>query len=104
VVPLFAGFDNELQKGMIYEYDITGGTFAISDREPYQASGSGSDRARTTFEHFYEDNMSAEDAQQLLAKSLRFAAKKDAATGGEECILMTINAEGVSETRLSMEG
>lgn len=97
VMPIFAGFDRKTGQGVIYEYDITGGTFVKPHTEPYAASGSGGERARATFEHFYKPSMSSEEARELVLRALSFAAEKDAATGAKKMIVLAISAKGVSD-------
>ncbi|MBU1627727.1 proteasome subunit beta, partial [bacterium] len=55
VMPLFVGYDTHEKTGKIFEYDITGGTFTKPKQEPFSTSGSGGERAYTTFEHFYKE-------------------------------------------------
>jgi proteasome beta subunit len=97
VMPIFAGFDVEKGEGIIYEYDITGGTFVKPMMEPYAASGSGGERARATFEHFYKPGITKEEAVELVLKALAFAAEKDAATGGKRFKMLVITAKGVAD-------
>ena len=97
VMPLYAGFDTEQNRGVIYEYDITGGTFIRPKTEPFAASGSGGERARSTFEHFYRAGMSSDEALELVLRALDFAAEKDTATGGKNYIVLTIAADGVRD-------
>lgn len=97
VMPIYAGFDKNHAAGVIYEYDITGGTFVKPNTEPYAASGSGGERAKATFEHFYRDSMRKEEVIELVIKSLSFAAEKDAATGGKNFIILSITADGVEK-------
>jgi proteasome beta subunit len=104
VMPIYAGFDCEQGRGVIFEYDITGGTFIKPHSEPYAASGSGGDRARATFEHFYKGNMTQAEALKLVIRSLGFAAEKDTATGGKRFIVMNITAEGVKDISAGEEG
>lgn len=97
VMPIYAGFDKEKGRGVIFEYDITGGTFVKPKTEPFAASGSGGDRAHATFEHFYKPGMNADKARALVIKALDFAAEKDAATGGKNYIILAISADGVRD-------
>ena len=99
VMPLFAGYDLTDGLGKIYEYDITGGTFVLSEKTPYSCTGSGGERARATFEHFYKDGMNEQEAVELVEKALTFAAKRDAATGGKDFIVMAISKEGIRQVR-----
>ena len=104
VMPLYAGFDRETGRGVIYEYDITGGTFIKPHTEPYAASGSGGERARATFEHFYRDGMDLEEGRALVLRALGFAAEKDAATGGKAFIVLAITADGVQDLSTGQGG
>lgn len=103
VMPLFAGYDRDSDEGVIFEYDITGGTFVKPDTEPYAASGSGGDRARATFEHFYEEGIGRDKAVELVEKALTFAAEKDMATGGKRFIIFSITADGVEHIEIENE-
>ena len=103
VMPLYVGYERRSDGGVIFEYDITGGTFVKPHTEPYAASGSGGERARATFEHFYKEGLSPEEARNLVIKALSFAAEKDAATGGKSYIVLEITAEGVKDVSPSAE-
>jgi proteasome beta subunit len=104
VMPIYAGFDHEQGRGVIFEYDITGGTFIKPHTEPYAASGSGGDRARATFELFYKEGLTLKQALDLLIRALGFAAEKDTATGGKRFIVMNITADGVKDISRTEEG
>jgi proteasome beta subunit len=95
VMPLYVGYDRDERRGKIFEFDITGGIFTQTVREPYSATGSGGDRARSTFEHFYRDDLDRDQAVALMEKALAFAAKRDTATGGRNFIVLAVEAEGV---------
>jgi len=97
VMPLYAGYDLDAKHGKIFEYDITGGTFIKPKEEPFSTSGSGGERAATTFEHFYRDDLTETDGKDLMVKALDFAAKKDAATGGFNYIIKSITRDGVKD-------
>ena len=99
VMPLYAGWDPIDGQAKIYEYDITGGIFSMSKNEPYACSGSGGDRARTTFEHFWKEGMPRDEALVLMEKALLFAAKRDTATGSQGHIIMSVGAAGVEPLR-----
>jgi len=99
VMPLYVGYDLEEKAGRVYEYDITGGIFSRSKKEPYAVSGSGGDRARTTFEHFFRPGQSRDEAVELMERALLFAAKRDTATGGQGHIVMAASASGVELVR-----
>jgi proteasome beta subunit len=99
VMPLFAGFDTVDKVGKIYEYDVTGGIFSRAKQEPYATSGSGGERARTTFEHFWVADLDRDRAIALMEKALLFAAKRDTATGVVGHIIMAVTADGVESVR-----
>jgi len=99
VMPLYAGYDLDVKRGRIFEYDVTGGTFTRAQHEPFATSGSGGDRARSTFEHFYRPGMAKDTAVALIKQALEFASRKDTATGGLYSIIMAISADGVEEFR-----
>jgi proteasome beta subunit len=103
VMPLFVGYDLGERRGKIFEYDITGGMFTRTKEEPYSTSGSGGERARSTFEHFYREGMSREEAVELLEKALSFAAKRDTATGGKKFVILSVTGEGVQPVRGEVE-
>jgi proteasome beta subunit len=104
VMPIFTGYDKAARRGVIFEYDITGGTFIKPHTEPFATSGSGGERAKATFEHFYREGMNKQEAVELVSKALAFAAEKDLATGGKRFIAMSITARGVEEISLSKKG
>ena len=97
VMPIFVGYDLKEKRGKIFEYDITGGTFTRSKQEPYAASGSGGERAKSTFEHFFRDGMNRDEAVELMVKALSFAAKRDAATSGKLFLIKDVSERGVSD-------
>jgi len=103
VMPLFAGYDMRKDAGVIFEYDITGGTFIKPESEPFAASGSGGDRAKATFEMFYRDGMTKDQSVDLVRKALSFAADKDMATGGKRFIIFCITRDGVEELYIENE-
>jgi len=95
IMPIFAGYDLQKDEGRIYEYDITGGTFVKPPREPFSASGSGGERARSTLEHFYKEGITRREALALVKKALSFAAKRDVATSGEAFVIKDVSCQGV---------
>jgi proteasome beta subunit len=97
VMPLFVGYDTFEKTGKIFEYDITGGTFTKPRQEPFSTSGSGGDRASSTFEHFYREGMTLKESVELMKKALTFASKKDTATGGSNFIIKSVTAKGVED-------
>src|SRR5262249_56043109 len=59
VVPLFAGFDEETQKGRIFSYDVAGGRY---EERNHHAIGSGSVFARGALKKLYTEGMAENDA------------------------------------------
>jgi len=99
VMPLYVGYDPDMKHADLFEYDITGGVFSKTEEEPFSCSGSGGDRARSTFEHFWRRGLSRDEAVDLVLRALRFAAKRDTATGKKGHIVMSISADGVEVVR-----
>ena len=81
VVPLFAGFDLELNKGRIFSYDVTGGR---SEEHTYYSVGSGSLFARGALKKLFRDDLTRDDATTVCVQSLYDAADDDSATGGPD--------------------
>jgi proteasome beta subunit len=81
VLPLFAGFDLELNKGRIFSYDVTGGR---SEEHTYYSVGSGSLFARGALKKLFRDDLSRDDATTVCVQSLYDAADDDSATGGPD--------------------
>lgn len=81
VVPLFAGFDVDRDKGRIFSYDVTGGR---SEEHGFAATGSGSVYARGSMKKLYHAEMSEEQATTLVVQALYDAADDDSATGGPD--------------------
>ncbi|HBF81868.1 MULTISPECIES: proteasome subunit beta [unclassified Streptomyces] len=81
VVPLFAGFDVDREKGRIFSYDVTGGR---SEEQGYAATGSGSLFARGSMKKLYRDDLTEEQALTLVVQALYDAADDDSATGGPD--------------------
>jgi len=81
VVPLFAGYDLDREKGRIFSYDVTGGR---SEEHGYAATGSGSVFARGSMKKLYRDDLTEEQALTLVVQALYDAADDDSATGGPD--------------------
>ncbi|MGB0908986.1 MAG: proteasome subunit alpha [Nitrospirales bacterium] len=85
VVPVFAGYDHELQQGKIFFYDILGAEFEGVD---YAVSGSGSPTIRGILHYLHRwgdkplYGLPEEEAIILMLRLLSSAAEFDAATGG----------------------
>ncbi|MFF9399398.1 MULTISPECIES: proteasome subunit beta [unclassified Streptomyces] len=81
VVPLFAGYDIDREKGRIFSYDVTGGR---SEEIGYAATGSGSIFARGSMKKLYRDDLTEQQALTLVVQALYDAADDDSATGGPD--------------------
>lgn len=97
VVPIFAGYDLSRGIGRLFQYDITGGRYEEAD---YASTGSGSLHAPTVVKLGFTENLSAEEAIDLLLHALWQAADEDSATGGPDLmrkifpIVATITSSG----------
>ncbi|MFD3655421.1 proteasome subunit beta [Streptomyces sp. 24-1644] len=81
VVPLFAGYDVDREKGRIFSYDVTGGR---SEEVGYAATGSGSIFARGSMKKLYRDDLTEQQTLTLVVQALYDAADDDSATGGPD--------------------
>ncbi|GAA1179886.1 proteasome subunit beta [Streptomyces hebeiensis] len=81
VVPLFAGWDVDRQKGRIFSYDVTGGR---SEEQGFASTGSGSIFARGAMKKLFREDLSEEQAITLVVQALYDAADDDSATGGPD--------------------
>ncbi len=80
VMPLFAGYDDQKNRGRIYKFDITGGRYAEAD---YYATGSGGKDARSSLKKtFREENFDRDAAVFSAVGALVDAADEDRGTGG----------------------
>lgn len=81
VVPLFAGYDVNREKGRIFSYDVTGGR---SEELGFAAVGSGSVFARGSLKKMHRDELTEEQAATVVVQALYDAADDDSATGGPD--------------------
>ena len=81
VVPLFAGYDIDRERGRIYSYDVTGGRYEEHD---FYAVGSGSFFARGSLKKLYRPDASADLAIDTALEALYDAADDDSATAGPD--------------------
>ncbi|MFC8228064.1 proteasome subunit beta [Streptomyces sp. NPDC057287] len=81
VVPLFAGYDVDREKGRIFSYDVTGGR---SEEHGYASTGSGSVFARGSMKKLYRNDLTEEQTLTLVVQALYDAADDDSATGGPD--------------------
>lgn len=83
VVPLFAGYDLDEERGRVFSYDATGGRYEEFD---FTASGSGSVHARNWIKASYSSTLTAKAAIDIAIRSLFAAADEDAGTGGPDLV------------------
>ncbi|MEW1718957.1 proteasome subunit beta [Streptomyces sp. NPDC093109] len=81
VVPLFAGWDVDRERGRIFSYDVTGGR---SEELGYASTGSGSIFARGAMKKLYHEELTEQQATTLVIQALYDAADDDSATGGPD--------------------
>jgi proteasome beta subunit len=81
VVPLFAGYDEDLRGGRIFSYDPAGGRY---EEQAFHSVGSGSLFARGALKKLYRDGLSAQDCVTAVVQSIYDAADDDSATGGPD--------------------
>ncbi|NGO73356.1 proteasome subunit beta [Streptomyces boncukensis] len=81
VIPLFAGFDLDREKGRIFSYDVTGGR---TEESGFAAVGSGSVFARGSLKKLYREDLTEEQAATVVLQALYDAADDDSATGGPD--------------------
>jgi proteasome beta subunit len=81
VVPVFAGYDVDREKGRIFSYDVTGGR---SEEVGFTAVGSGSVFARGSLKKLHRDDLSERDVCTVVLQALYDAADDDSATGGPD--------------------
>jgi proteasome beta subunit len=107
VVPLFAGYDTEREKGRIFSYDVTGGR---SEELGFASTGSGSVFARGSLKKLYRKDLSERQTVTAVVQALYDAADDDSATGGPDLtrrifpIVSVITEEGfrrLPETEVS---
>jgi proteasome beta subunit len=96
-VPLFAGFDEDTERGRIFSYDVVGGRY---EEHSFFGIGSGSLFARGSLKKLYRDDMNVADATVACMQALYDAADDDSATGGPDLarriypVLATVTADG----------
>ncbi len=97
VVPLFAGYDHRQETGRLFQYDVTGGRYEERD---HAATGSGMLHASTVVKLRYREDMTEDEAVDVVVEALFQAADEDSATGGPDPIrgiypvVASITAEG----------
>ena len=97
VVPIFAGFDERIGQGRLFQFDGTGGRYEERD---YAATGSGSLHATTVIKLRHHDTLDLDGAVDVVVEALFQAADEDSATGGPDPvrgiypIVASITADG----------
>jgi proteasome beta subunit len=97
VIPLFAGYDMDREKGRIFSYDVTGGR---SEELGFAAVGSGSVFARGALKKLHREDLTEQQTATVAVQALYDAADDDSATGGPDVarriypIVAVISAEG----------
>ncbi len=81
VVPVFAGYDLDRDRGRIYSYDVTGGRYEERD---HHSVGSGSVFARGALKKLWRPGLDREGGVRVALEALYDAADDDSATGGPD--------------------
>ena len=98
VVPLFAGWDLAAERGRIFSYDATGGSY---EEHAFFSVGSGSVFARGSLKKLYREDFGADEATMAVIQALYDAADDDSATGGPDLtrkifpVVLIATADGV---------
>jgi proteasome beta subunit len=92
VVPLFAGYDEDIEGGRIFSYDPTGGRY---EETHFHSVGSGSLFARGALKKLYREDLSATECVTVVIQSLIDAADDDSATGGPDMLRRIFPVVGV---------
>jgi len=97
IVPIFAGFDERVGQGRLFQFDGTGGRYEERD---YATTGSGSLHATTVIKLRHHDELDLDGAVDVVVEALFQAADEDSATGGPDPvrgiypIVASITADG----------
>ncbi|PJE94941.1 proteasome subunit beta [Streptomyces carminius] len=83
VIPLFAGYDLDEDRGRIFSYDVTGGR---SEELGFAAVGSGSVFARGSLKKLHRGDLGEREAATVVVQALYDAAEDDSATGGPDLV------------------
>jgi proteasome beta subunit len=100
VVPLFAGFDESVQEGRLYTFDVVGGRYEEQD---FGATGSGGRDAKSYLRGAYADGLDEAAALSVALGALITASEEDTATGGPDVQrgifpnVVTVTAAGYRE-------
>ncbi|GLX97017.1 proteasome subunit beta [Herbidospora sp. NBRC 101105] len=97
VVPIFAAYDEKIDGGRIFGYDVGGGPY---EHHLYHSIGSGSIFARGSLKKLYRENASPDEVVLTVLQALYDAADDDSATGGPDVtrriwpVVAVITADG----------
>lgn len=97
VVPLYAGYDPDEDRGRIFSYDVTGGCYEERD---HHGVGSGSLFARGALKKLWRPGLDAAGAVRVALEALYDAADDDSATGGPDLgrrifpVVATVDSDG----------
>lgn len=97
VVPIFAGYDDRVEGGRLFQFDVTGGRYEERD---YATAGSGGIHAATVVKLRHRDDLDGDGAIDVAVEALFQAADEDSATGGPDAMrgiypaVALITAEG----------
>ncbi len=100
VVPLFAGYDEGVETGRLYTFDVVGGRY---EENEFGSTGSGSRLAKSYLRTAYGADLSVEEATGLAVRGLVASATEDTATGGPDLRrgilpnVVVIDREGLRE-------
>ncbi|MEV8371182.1 proteasome subunit beta [Kribbella sp. NPDC056861] len=92
VVPLFAGYDQDIKGGRIFSYDPTGGRY---EERAFHSVGSGSLFARGALKKLYREDLTETETVTVAIQSLVDAADDDSATGGPDMLRRIFPVIGV---------
>jgi proteasome beta subunit len=81
VVPLFAGYDEDQDRGRIFSYDPAGGRY---EEHEFYSIGSGSVFAKGALKKLFRSDLEEQDAAVASLQALYDAADDDSATGGPD--------------------
>ncbi len=81
VVPVFAGYDLDDDRGRIFSYDVTGGCYEEHD---HHSVGSGSLFSRGALKKLWRPGLDEAAAVRVAVEALYDAADDDSATGGPD--------------------
>lgn len=81
VLPVFAGYDLGAQRGRIFSYDVTGGSY---EEQGHHSIGSGSVFARGALKKLWQPQLDRDRAISVAVEALYDAADDDSATGGPD--------------------